>query len=311
MTKSEFLAELRRRISSQSSDEVERTISYFSEIIDDRIEDGMDEREAVSSLESIDTIVREMVPHSSEARLDSYPARDVSSIRIRDINCSVTLECSGSDEISLDYYESKHKKYDISFNPGGELSVRSNYQKKWFFSFNAFRPFVLRIPRSYMGKITLETGNGPIRATDVNIEGNLFAQTSNGVIDIIDVGIEGMAEMRTTNARIYLENLTASDITAKTMNGRIDAISARAKNTVSLKTMNGQIHVERLYADKSIALNTSNARIHGTIDDNIRTFSIKSRTMNGSNTLPSKMEGGTKDLSVHTMNSSINLHFLK
>ncbi len=95
------------------------------------------------------------------------------------------------------------------------------------------------------------------------------------------------------------------------MNGRIDAISTRAKNTVSLQTMNGRIHVERLYAEKGISLVTSNAGIHGTIDDNIRTFSIKSRTMNGNSTLPSNMDGGTKDLSVHTMNGNIDLHFLK
>ena len=311
MTKSEFLAQLRRRISNQPPEEIERSISYFSEIIDDRMEDGMDEQEAVSSLGSIDTIVWEMLPNDSELKLGSYPAREVSSVRIRDINCAVILECSDGDVISLDYYENKHKKYEIFLSPEGELSVRSKYSKMRFFGFNAFRPFVLRMPRSYRGKISLETGNGPIRAKDVNIEGSFSVKTSNGVIDIIDVSIEGMAEIRTSNARIYLENLTASHIRAKTMNGRIDAISTRAKNTVSLQTMNGRIHVERLYAEKGISLVTSNAGIHGTIDDNIRTFSIKSRTMNGNSTLPSNMDGGTKDLSVHTMNGNIDLHFLK
>jgi uncharacterized membrane protein len=57
MTKSEFLNQLRSRISNLPPDEVERTISYFTEIIDDRIEDGMSEQEAVAGMESIDTII--------------------------------------------------------------------------------------------------------------------------------------------------------------------------------------------------------------------------------------------------------------
>ena len=35
-----------------------------------------------------------------QLKLGSYPAREVSSVRIRDINCAVILECSDGDVIS-------------------------------------------------------------------------------------------------------------------------------------------------------------------------------------------------------------------
>ena len=145
----------------------------------------------------------------------------------------------------------------------------------------------------------------------MNIEGAFSARTSNASIEITDVVVGDKADMRTTNARITLENLKASDIRASTTNGRINAISVHAQNDLSLQTMNGGIHVRKLNAGKSIFLKTSNAGIHGTIDDNISSFSIVSRTMNAGNSLPSKMKGGSKNLSVHTMNGSIDLGFLK
>ncbi len=49
MTKNEFLAELRKNLSSLSSEDIESSLEYYAEMIDDRIEDGMDEESAVAT----------------------------------------------------------------------------------------------------------------------------------------------------------------------------------------------------------------------------------------------------------------------
>ena len=61
MTKSEFLEELKRRLSKLPDYEIEKTVSFYAECIDDRIEEGMTEKEAVSALGSIDDIVNEIL----------------------------------------------------------------------------------------------------------------------------------------------------------------------------------------------------------------------------------------------------------
>lgn len=61
MTKQEFLAALEQRLKAIPDDERKRTIAYYDESIDDRMEDGMTEEEAVDSLESIDTIVQKIM----------------------------------------------------------------------------------------------------------------------------------------------------------------------------------------------------------------------------------------------------------
>ncbi len=50
MTKNEFLSELKRALSSLSAEEAESYAQYYAEIIDDCMEDGASEAEAVASL---------------------------------------------------------------------------------------------------------------------------------------------------------------------------------------------------------------------------------------------------------------------
>lgn len=68
MNKTEFINSLKSKITDMPYQEVEKTINYYAEIIDDRIEEGINEEEAVEALGNIDEIVREIrmdIPLSS------------------------------------------------------------------------------------------------------------------------------------------------------------------------------------------------------------------------------------------------------
>ena len=60
MTKVEFLDELKKQIAEYPSGETEQSLEYYSEMIDDRMEDGMTEGEAVASLGKIEDIARQI-----------------------------------------------------------------------------------------------------------------------------------------------------------------------------------------------------------------------------------------------------------
>jgi len=51
MTKQAFLAQLRQRLAHLPPEDIERQVQYYSEMIDDRVEDGMTEEEAVAGME--------------------------------------------------------------------------------------------------------------------------------------------------------------------------------------------------------------------------------------------------------------------
>ena len=61
MTRKQFLNDLYRRLGSMSTEEAEQHLTYYAEMLADRMEDGMTEEEAVASMESVDTIARRIL----------------------------------------------------------------------------------------------------------------------------------------------------------------------------------------------------------------------------------------------------------
>ena len=64
MNKSEFIAELRRKLSCLTKQEREERLDFYSEMIDDRVEDGLSEEEAVMAIGSIDDIANQIIAES-------------------------------------------------------------------------------------------------------------------------------------------------------------------------------------------------------------------------------------------------------
>ena len=60
MNKEQFLAALRHRLRYLPVDEVERSLNFYAESIDDRVEDGATEWEAVAALGDVESIAREI-----------------------------------------------------------------------------------------------------------------------------------------------------------------------------------------------------------------------------------------------------------
>lgn len=60
MNKQQFITSLRKRLAGLPSSEVEERIDFYSEMIDDRVEDGISEEEAVSEIGSVDDIAEQI-----------------------------------------------------------------------------------------------------------------------------------------------------------------------------------------------------------------------------------------------------------
>lgn len=61
MNRAEFLAELRRRLAQMPPEELEKQIAYYDELLQDMIEDGMSEQEAVEKLGDPAQIAQELL----------------------------------------------------------------------------------------------------------------------------------------------------------------------------------------------------------------------------------------------------------
>lgn len=61
MNKQEFLAQLHKELSGLPQDEVEDRLIFYHEMIEDQMEEGLSEEEAVSAVGSVDEIVAQVV----------------------------------------------------------------------------------------------------------------------------------------------------------------------------------------------------------------------------------------------------------
>lgn len=76
MNKAEFLNDLKFKLNFLSEEEREKTLNYYNEIIEDRIESGMSEEKAVSQMESTKVISEKLKPKENIQKTTSEKILD-------------------------------------------------------------------------------------------------------------------------------------------------------------------------------------------------------------------------------------------
>ena len=69
MTKQEFLAALQDGLRGLPQSDIDERVSFYAEMIDDRVEDGLSEEEAVAAIGSADAIVAQIIADTPIAKL--------------------------------------------------------------------------------------------------------------------------------------------------------------------------------------------------------------------------------------------------
>ena len=75
MNKREFLARLRKELSGLPQSDREERLAFYSEMIDDRMEEGLSEEDAVSAVGSVEEIAAQIVADFPSANLFFLRAR--------------------------------------------------------------------------------------------------------------------------------------------------------------------------------------------------------------------------------------------
>lgn len=85
MNKHEFLSVLRERLSGLPKEDIDGSVDYYGEIIDDRIEDGLSEEEAVEALGSMEEIVSQILMETSLPKLVKAKVKPKRSLKVWEI----------------------------------------------------------------------------------------------------------------------------------------------------------------------------------------------------------------------------------
>ena len=85
MSKTEFIEQLRSALNGLSEEDLKKSVDYYEEMIDDRIEDGIPEEEAVSGLGSIEEIKNKIlkeIPIANIVKEKIKPKRKLGGLEI-------------------------------------------------------------------------------------------------------------------------------------------------------------------------------------------------------------------------------------
>ncbi len=85
MTKHEFLSELRQRLSGLPREDIEKSVEYYSEIIDDQIEDGIPEEQAVEAMGSAAKIANQILMDTPLPKLVKAKAKPHRALKAGEI----------------------------------------------------------------------------------------------------------------------------------------------------------------------------------------------------------------------------------
>lgn len=344
MTKNEYLIELAAKLQKLTDDprkiypELRSMIEFYQEMLEDKIEDGMTEEEAVAAMETPDEIVERLKKEFGEAAVTDYdepeePAANIGRAMRREYNPEKVklvkvidtdhrVKLIMGSQVAVNYEDDPNGRYEVTFE-GGVLELKYILEKRSFFrNFFGWRrsgeAVTVELPNSWLGVADIRTTNAAISA-GVAI-GELIARTSNGSIVLEDTTARKISG-GTSNGAIKLENVTCSDMELSTTNGRIvanDICSSRAKLTSSnasvnvqgatvsdmmLKSSNGGMRVEDLTGEK-LHVQTSNASIK--VED-ICAQDITLITANGSVTGSINGKMGDYAITSKTSNGSNNL----
>ena len=85
MNKQQFLESLRKALSGLPQDDIEERLTFYSEMIDDRREEGLTEEQAVAEIGTVDEIVSQIAAEIPLSRLVKERVRPKRALRVWEI----------------------------------------------------------------------------------------------------------------------------------------------------------------------------------------------------------------------------------
>lgn len=270
MTKSEFILSLSEALAHLPGQERSRVLEYYEEMIDDRVESGMTEEEAVAALGSIEEILKEAAPEAMDGRNTctetSAPKSDAHCIVLSDpieelVANSVCAElhilsADLPDGITarVDYNLSENEHCACSLS-NGRLEVRYKQVKQRSFSFrslfsNSVASITITLNNPALVRGEISASSGSIDLNELVFTDSLDAHTASGNLDAHDVAVHRKCKLQTASGDITGHNLTCGELLEiHTASGDMDLFTVRA-GKIDAGSASGDLTIANVECDQ-------------------------------------------------------------
>lgn len=330
MTRKEFIEELCIGLKSLPADEAQQTVLFYSEAIEDRMEEGMSEEDAVAAMGSVEDIVREICgtsydegerkeePEYVNGESTEYsPSQEVKSVIImRGFDVKAAVSHDGLFHISANSgegFKATMEQGVLSVRRVGDEPIQGDFHKlrsvQDVLSFitdnitNTLKNFAtidlyMEIPENSELNITLNSGSDfslkNISLKSVNIKG------SSGDVDLENVNCGGLS-ITTSSGDIDLDRIGCRTASIVSTSGDVDMRKLLAEGSLQVRSTSGDIEADSCTADT--------ANLSSTSGDVGATGTHSPRMTAGSTSGDISLEGVsvTEKLGVNTVSGDIDL----
>ena len=281
MKKQEFLDALGAGLSGSS--DAEEVLDFYREMIEDRMEDGMEEEAAVEQLGAVEDILARCVQGLTvpKAVCETTAGSGISRVEIREKEFDVTV-CEGTED-TYRLEESSEGYHDVTLENGVLRIVRNKRQPERRLFFSASGELTLYLPKgqiqaldvttcsgdmevrkdfetvhvtgassdvtlsgSYSGKVAIQTASGDVTLEGV-FAGPLELQTSSGSQEL--KGRFHSGKLRAASGDIEIAQVSVTeDLAVETASGDVELTNVKARE-LRLRSASGDIQLERICAE--------------------------------------------------------------
>lgn len=255
MTKREFLDELKRLTGAMSGGEQARLLAYYAEMIDDRMEEGVPEAEAVAALGDPAALASALatVPRAGEAG-GSEAVAALANLRVRVTGADVVVRreaLTNGAAAQLRFSDPAAFAWRMD---GDTLEVTQPEADAPRFSLNWLKTMItapaqrvtVALADGLAGALDYEGGGG-----DLRVEGVSFAKaqliSASGDIELKDVDCAGGIgiDIRTHSGDVELTDVRSANMIVNAASGDFTGKSLTLSGRLRLETASGDIEIER------------------------------------------------------------------
>lgn len=315
MTKAGFLKKLTDSLTDLPATEREAALAFFTEQLDDRIEEGMTEAEAIESLGSFNEIVASLHEEAAQAAdptvtMQLQDDRGQSNrpesrsfvtearprtIELTETNCAVEVLPSADQTIRIEYDVTRWITVSVSCVDDRLVYTAKEIFHVFHFDLIARKPARLYLPADYLPNLEIRTGNAKLSVADVSFD-TAELRTGNAAINLCHLTANKLIG-KTSNAAVHAEHITANLLKLTTSNGAMNTAHCTA-DRLELKTSNSASRTEHCTAN-TLDATTSNGK---NVAEHITAATLSLTSANGAVSLKNAT---ASDITLHTSNASI------
>ena len=276
MRKEEFLTALRAGLTGLSPEGVEKLVEFCSEMIDDRMEDGLTEEEAVAAAGSLDELIQQAKTELLPVKTANFTEKSTFGDTLRTYTaessiCGVAADCGPADFILLpsenntcrvECAENETVHYVVT-TENSVLHIRRADSRTVFSFFKFYRALRSEPVRVYLPQGAYKSLEVKVTSGDIAVPAGYTFDTASlhsASGDIACCAECGALSAQAASGDITLKDTSCGTLSLGTASGAVTLLNIKNESGGSIETASGKAQITN-YKGDALEIGTASGKV--------------------------------------------------